>query len=137
MNENKNFGDDLSPLCPRLCGSYQGGGSVQPTGRRSLCPIADPPTMSSGTLEPYLSFMAGMAVPRSADATFTDGTPADDSQGCRLSDETLIRGQRGDLVSNQKQVGGIRSRHGNHRHVWYADVACCQDNFNNDPRGVQ
>src|ERR1043165_3178960 len=35
---------------------------------------AIPPTMSSGTIEPYLSFFAGIAVPRSADATFTDGT---------------------------------------------------------------
>ena len=34
----------------------------------------DPPTMSSGTLEPYISVMAGIAVPRSHDATFTDGT---------------------------------------------------------------
>src|SRR5512139_1143133 len=40
MNENDSFGDDLSPLCPRLCGFHPGGRSVQPTGRRSLCPIA-------------------------------------------------------------------------------------------------
>ena len=61
--------------------------------------VADPyalspglPTMSSGTLEPYLSFMAGMAIPLSADATFTDGTTADGGQGCRLSDETSQSG---------------------------------------------
>ncbi len=34
----------------------------------------DPPTMSSGTPELYLSFMAGVALPSNADATFTDGT---------------------------------------------------------------
>ena len=34
----------------------------------------DPPTMSSGTIEPYISVMAGIAVPRSHDATFQDGT---------------------------------------------------------------
>ena len=35
---------------------------------------AELPTISSGTLEPYMSVMAGIAVPRSQDATFTDGS---------------------------------------------------------------
>ncbi|NOU09166.1 MAG: hypothetical protein HOO98_03985, partial [Nitrospira sp.] len=42
--------------------------------------IADPyaissglPNMSSGTLEPYFSVMAGVAIPFSRDATFQDG----------------------------------------------------------------
>ena len=39
----------------------------------TLAEDTEPPTISSGTLEPYLSFMAGVAVPRSEDATFTDG----------------------------------------------------------------
>ncbi len=68
----------------------------------------DPPTMSSGTIEPYLSFMAGMAIPFSQDATFRNGDV--DEGECRLSDETVDRWQRGALVSNQKQVVGIRSR---------------------------
>ena len=43
--------------------------------------VADPyalsdglPSMTSGTLEPYLSVMAGIAIPFNEDATFTDGT---------------------------------------------------------------
>ena len=44
--------------------------------------VADPyalspdgiPNMSSGTLEPYLSFFAGVGIPFTRDATFTDGT---------------------------------------------------------------
>ena len=44
--------------------------------------VADPyalsdglPTMTSGTLEPYLSVMAGIALPFSQDATFTGEGP--------------------------------------------------------------
>jgi hypothetical protein len=74
-----------------------------------------PPTMSSGTIEPYLSFMAGIAIPRSEDAFFKDGTQPTVVRNIDYRDETLGRGQRGDLVSHPKQVGGIRSRPGNHR----------------------
>ena len=110
----------ISAIVCLLCvlGSADLTQAEDPYSQRVADPYAlspDPPTMSSGTIEPYMSFFAGVGIPLSHDATFTDGTTADDDRGCQLSDEILAWWQPGALVPNQTQVGGIRSRRGTYR----------------------
>ncbi len=69
----------ISAIMCLLCvlGSSDLTRAEDPYSQRVADPYAispDPPTMSSGTLEPYMSFFAGIGIPRSTDATFTDGT---------------------------------------------------------------
>jgi hypothetical protein len=69
----------ISAIVCLLCvlGSASLTQAEDPYSQRVADPYAlspDPPTMSSGTLEPYISFFAGVGIPFSQDATFTDGT---------------------------------------------------------------
>ena len=69
----------ISAMMCLLCvlGSADLTRAEDPYSQRVADPYAispDPPTMSSGTLEPYFSIMAGVAIPFSRDATFQDGT---------------------------------------------------------------
>lgn len=102
--------------------------------------VADPyavstalPTMSSGTIEPYLSFMAGIAVPRSADATFTDGTQPGIVQNVDYQTKHSFGGNAGIWFPTRSKLAGFDLGVEITGMLWYADVACCKDNYNRDP----
>jgi hypothetical protein len=108
--------------------------------------VADPyalspglPTMSSGTPELYFSVMAGVAIPFSHDATFQDGsTPPGVSNPLPDIDYQMKHSWGGSagiwFPTRQKLLGfdlGVEIT----GYVWYPDVACCRDFYNNDPTG--
>jgi hypothetical protein len=96
---------------------------------------ADPPTMSSGTIEPYLSFFAGIAVPRSADATFTDGTQPTVVKDVDYQTKHSFGGNAGIWFPTRDKLWGFDLGFEITGMLWYADVACCKDFYNNDPTG--
>jgi len=114
-----------------------------PSSQRVADPYAispDPPTMSSGTLEPYISVMAGIAVPRSADATFTDGSGAsqgvsDVVQNIDYQTKHSVGGNAGIWFPTRNKLLGFDLGVEITGFIWYADVACCVDNFNFLPPG--
>jgi len=112
-----------------------------PSSQRVADPYAispDPPTMSSGTLEPYISVMAGIAVPRSADATFTDGSGAsqgvsDVVQNIDYQTKHSVGGNAGIWFPTRNKLLGFDLGVEITGFIWYADVACCVNNYNFDP----
>jgi opacity protein-like surface antigen len=107
-----------------------------PSSQRVADPYAvssDPPTMSSGTIEPYLSFFAGVAVPRSADATFTDGTTPTFVRDIDYQTKHSFGGNAGIWFPTRNKLAGFDLGVEITGMLWYADVACCVDNFNFDP----
>jgi opacity protein-like surface antigen len=95
----------------------------------------DPPTMSSGTLEPYLSFMAGIALPRSEDATFTDGSTPTVISNVNYQNSHSIGGNAGIWFPTRNKLAGFDLGTEITGFVWYPDVSCCTDFFNNSPTG--
>ena len=102
--------------------------------------VADPyalssglPTMSSGTLEPYISVMAGIAVPRSADATFTDGTQPTIVENIDYQTKHSVGGGAGIWFPTRNKLWGFDLGVELTGFIWYADVACCVNNYNFDP----
>jgi hypothetical protein len=93
----------------------------------------DPPTMSSGTLEPYISVMAGIAVPRSHDATFTDGTAPTIVENIDYQTKHSVGGNAGIWFPTRNKLLGFDLGVEITGFIWYADVACCRDFYNNDP----
>jgi len=95
----------------------------------------DAPTMSSGTIEPYLSFMAGIAVPRSEDATFANGI----GPGPRVVKDVdyqtkhTLGGNAGIWFPTRDKLWGFDLGIELTGFIWYADVACCQNYYNRDP----
>ncbi|MBH0200291.1 MAG: hypothetical protein HP497_12865 [Nitrospira sp.] len=85
------------------------------------------PTISSGTLEPYISVLAGIAVPRSHDATFTDGTTP---TVVKDIDYQTVGGNAGIWFPTRNKLWGFDLGLEITGFIWYADVACCVDNFN-------
>ena len=105
--------------------------------------VADPyalspgfPTMSSGTLEPYISVMAGIAVPRSHDATFTDGTQPTVVEDVDYQTKHTVGGNAGIWFPTRNKLWGFDLGLEISGFIWYADVACCKDFYNNDPTGT-
>ena len=94
---------------------------------------AELPTISSGTIEPYMSFMAGIAVPRSADATFTDGTSPTVVQNVDYQTKHSVGGNAGIWFPTRDKLAGFDLGVELTGFIWYADVACCQDYYNRDP----
>jgi len=100
----------------------------------SLSPVSpDPPTMSSGTLEPYVSAMAGIAIPRSADATFTDGTQPTVIPDVDYQTKHSVGGNAGIWFPTRNKLAGFDLGVEITGFIWYADVACCVENFNFSP----
>jgi hypothetical protein len=102
---------------------------------------AELPTISSGTIEPYISFMAGIAVPRSADATFTDGSGAtqgvsDVVQNVDYQTKHSVGGNAGIWFPTRDRLAGFDLGVELTGFIWYADVACCVDNYNSPGPGV-
>jgi hypothetical protein len=95
----------------------------------------DPPTMSSGTLEPYISVMAGIAVPRSHDATFTDGTQPAVVPNIDYQTKHSVGGNAGIWFPTRSKLAGFDLGVEITGFIWYADVACCVDNYNFLPPG--
>ena len=97
---------------------------------------AELPTISSGTIEPYMSFMAGIAVPRSADATFTDGTTPTVVENIDYQTKHSVGGNAGIWIPTRDKLAGFDLGVELTGFIWYADVACCKDFYNSDPTGA-
>jgi hypothetical protein len=98
-----------------------------------VTPLPDPPTMSSGTIEPYLSFFAGIAVPRSHDATFTDGTTPTIVENIDYQTKHSFGGNAGLWFPTRNKLWGFDLGVEITGMLWYADVACCVENYNFNP----
>ncbi|UVT15249.1 MAG: hypothetical protein H8K04_15730 [Nitrospira sp.] len=105
--------------------------------------VADPyalssglPTMSSGTLEPYFSLMAGVAIPFSQDATFSDGTQPTVVRDVDYQMKHSWGGSAGIWFPTRNKLAGFDLGIEITGYVWYPDVACCRDFYNNDPTGA-
>jgi opacity protein-like surface antigen len=130
----------ISAMMCLLCvlGSADLTRAGDPSSQRVADPYAtspDPPTMSSGTLEPYLSFMAGIAIPRSHDATFTDGTTPTIIPDVDYQTKHSFGGNAGIWFPTRHKLLGFDLGMEITGMLWYADVACCRDFYNNDPTG--
>jgi hypothetical protein len=90
----------------------------------------DPPTMSSGTIEPYLSFMVGVAMPFSADATFTNGTLPRVEKDVDYQMKQTIGGNAGIWFPTRNKLAGFDLGVEVAGFVWYPDIACCRNGVN-------
>ena len=101
---------------------------------------AELPTISSGTIEPYISVMAGIAVPRSHDATFTDGSSTgaipNVIQNVDYQAKHSVGGNAGIWFPTRDKFWGFDLGMEITGFIWYADVACCRDWYNNSPTGA-
>ena len=102
--------------------------------------VADPyaispglPTMSSGTPELYLSFMSGIAMTRSADATFTDGTQPTVINDVDYRNNFAIGGNAGVWFPTRKQLWGFDLGMELTGFLWQADVAFGRNSYNQNP----
>lgn len=91
------------------------------------------PTISAGTIEPYISVMAGIAVPRSADATFTDGTQPGIVEDIDYQTKHSVGGNAGIWFPTRNKLAGFDLGLEISGFIWYADVACCVPNYNFQP----
>jgi opacity protein-like surface antigen len=92
--------------------------------------------MSPGTFEPYLSFMAGVAMPFSHDATFQDGTQPTVIKDVNYNMSHSWGGNAGIWFPTRNKLAGFDLGMEITGFVWYPDVTCCTDFFNNDPTGT-
>jgi hypothetical protein len=93
----------------------------------------DPPTMSSGTPELFLSFMAGVGIPRSTDATFKDGTQPTVVENVDYSTKFSLGGNAGIWFPTRQKLWGFDLGVEITGFLWYPDVTCCRDFYNNNP----
>ena len=131
----------ISAIVCLLCilGSADLTWADDPYSQRVADPYAispDPPNMSSGTLEPYFSLMAGVAIPFSQDATFQDGTQPTVIQDVDYQMKHSWGGSAGIWFPTRNKLWGFDLGFEITGYVWYPDVACCRDFFNNDPTGA-
>src|SRR5688572_11911932 len=132
----------ISAIVCLLCvlGSADLTRAEDPYSQRVADPYAlspDPPTMSSGTPELYFSLMAGVAIPFSQDATFQDGTQPTVVQDVDYQMKHSWGGSAGIWFPTRNKLWGFDLGFEITGFVWYPDVACCRDFFNNDPTGAQ
>ena len=99
-------------------------------------------TMPSGTYEPYLSFMGGVAIPFSEDATFQGELPPTGPSGVavpRVINDVDYQmkqswgGSAGIWFPTRNKLWGFDLGAEITGYVWYPDVACCLDYYNRDP----
>jgi opacity protein-like surface antigen len=91
---------------------------------------AELPTMSSGTIEPYLSFMAGVAIPFSEDATFTDGSQPRVERDVDYQMKQSVGGNAGIWFPTRNKLAGFDLGAEIEGYVWWPDIACCRENVN-------
>jgi hypothetical protein len=132
----------ISAMMCLLCvlGSSDLSRAEDPYSQRVADPYAlspDPPTMSSGTPELYLSFMAGVGIPRSTDATFTDGTTPTVVENVNYETKYSLGGNAGIWFPTRHKLWGFDLGVEITGFLWYPDVHCCQDFYNNDPTGTK
>ncbi len=130
----------ISAMICLLCvlGSSDLTRAEDPYSQRVADPYAispDPLSMSSGTPELYLSFMTGVAIPRSEDATFTDGTTPTVVPNVHHRINYSLGGNAGVWFPTRAKLAGFDLGVELTGFLWYPDVICCRDNFNNDPTG--
>jgi hypothetical protein len=104
---------------------------------------SEPPTMSSGTPEFYISFLTGYANTSSADATFTDGSGASHGVSDIIKDVDYrknfsVGGNLGVWFPTRDKLAGLDLGAALTGFLWQADVAWGQENFNGqtDSQGV-
>lgn len=85
------------------------------------------PTISSGTIEPYLSFMAGVSLPFDADATFQNG---DVERNVDYQMKQSIGGNAGIWFPTRNKLAGFDLGGEIEGFVWFPDVACCRVGVN-------
>ena len=92
----------------------------------------EPPTISSDTIEPYLSFMAGVAMPFSQDATFHDpvGTGPRVEKAIDYQMKQSIGGNAGIWFPTRNTLAGFDLGVEITGFVWYPDIACCRNGVN-------
>jgi hypothetical protein len=88
---------------------------------------AELPTMSSGTIEPYLSFMAGVAIPFSEDATFRNG---DVERDIDYQMKQSVGGNAGLWFPTRNKLAGFDVGGEIEGYVWWPDIACCRHGVN-------
>jgi hypothetical protein len=125
----------ISAMLCLLCvlGSSDLTRAEDPYSQRVADPYAissDPPTMSSGTLEPYMSFMAGIGIPRSTDATFTDGTTPTVVEKIDYKTKFSLGGNLGVWFPTRNKLWGFDLGMELTGFLWYPDVHCCRENYN-------
>jgi len=125
----------ISAMMCLLCvlGSSDLTRAADPYSQRVADPYAispDPPTMSSGTLEPYMSFMAGIGIPRSTDATFTDGTAPTIVENIDYKTKFSLGGNLGVWFPTRNKLWGFDLGMELTGYLWYPDVHCCAENYN-------
>jgi hypothetical protein len=98
---------------------------------------ADLPDMSSGTPELYVSILAGYAMPRREDATFTDGTTPTVVKNVNYDQKYSIGGNVGIWFPTRNKLSGFDLGVELTGFLWHPDVSCCVDYFNNDPTGLK
>jgi hypothetical protein len=86
--------------------------------------------MSSGTPELYLSFMTGVALPRSEDATFTDGTQPAVVKNVDYHTKFSIGGNAGVWFPTRNKLAGFDLGMELTGFLWFPDAPCCQQNYN-------
>jgi hypothetical protein len=74
--------------------------------------------------------LAGVAVPRSADATFTDGTTPVIVKDIDYQTKHSVGGNAGIWFPTRNKLWGFDLGVEITGFIWYADVACCVNNFN-------
>ncbi|MBH0189139.1 MAG: hypothetical protein HP494_19425 [Nitrospira sp.] len=97
---------------------------------------AELPTMPAGTYEPYLSFMAGVGIPFSQDATFQDGTTPTVIENVDYQMKHSWGGSAGIWFPTRDRLAGFDLGIEITGYVWYPDVACCREFYNNDSTGT-
>ncbi len=125
----------ISAMMCLLCvlGSSDLTRAEDPYSQRVADPYAvspDPPTMSSGTLEPYMSFFAGIGIPRSTDATFTDGTTPTVVENVDYKTKFSLGGNLGVWFPTRNKLAGFDLGVELTGFLWYPDVHCCRENYN-------
>jgi hypothetical protein len=100
--------------------------------------LPDPPTMSSGTPELYMSFLTGVGIPLSADATFTDGTQPTVVKNVDYNTKFSIGGNAGVWFPTRDKLSGFDLGVELTGFLWYPDAPWRQENFNGvtDSSGV-
>ncbi|MBS0149915.1 MAG: hypothetical protein JSR31_03180 [Nitrospira sp.] len=128
----------ISAMMCLLCvlGSADLTRAEDPYSQRVADPYAlspDPPTISSGTPELYLSFMTGVALTRGEDATFTDGTSPRVVKDVEYRNNFSLGGNLGIWFPTRNKLWGFDLGMELTGFLWQADVGCCQNNYNRDP----
>jgi opacity protein-like surface antigen len=80
-----------------------------------------------------MSFFAGVAMPFSRDATFQDGTSPTVVENVDYQMKHSWGGSAGIWFPTRDRLAGFDLGMELTGYVWYPDVACCRDFYNNDP----